>query len=171
MIYKELNDVLESLPFEAILAGGCVRDTVLGKDIKDYDVYAWDTYETRIKLYEAYPNHIDVTENDEHAYEAGNFSVVNTQAVAIDGNPIQVMLLDKVEIGDCATLQEYVEKHFDFGICKATYHKLGGLHLTEAFNKDVANKTITYYESDLNWYNPDRAERMLAKFPDYELVE
>jgi hypothetical protein len=81
------------------------------------------------------------------------------------------MLLDKLEIGDCATLQEYVEKHFDFGICKATYHKLGGLHLTEAFNKDVANHTITFYESALNWQNPERVERMLAKFPDYTLVE
>src|SRR3990167_1885349 len=47
-----VTDILEKAGFEAYLVGGCVRDLILGRDPKDWDVTTNATPEQIIPLFE-----------------------------------------------------------------------------------------------------------------------
>lgn len=168
MKYKALDAVLAKIPFEGCLAGGCVRDTVFGTEIKDYDFYMFgDDYVLRA-IFERYPNHTVQAKPDLIAagYPLDFIMTVIDTGEYIDGKELQIMVVHGEQFN---SLEEFIEANFDFGICKAAYNE-DGLWTSFDFDKDDRQGTITYTPSKYNYFSQNHADRLVAKFPEFKLV-
>ena len=161
---KAAADLLDSLGCDGIVAGGAIRDTVLRRMVKDFDVYVENTPVNFDALRKRFPNLtlLDADHDDYEGCASANLTVYEANELH-DGKPVQIMLVRRDPV-------EYVRNVFDFGLCKAFLCNTWGLVLEPEFIQDVRAKTITFYPSDENWYSESRAKRLTEKYPDYRLV-
>jgi hypothetical protein len=118
-----------------IIAGGAVRDFLLGAVPRDIDLFVTDSPEVReaIAMLGAKPvlkycEHV-VRYKRDSAYilqQAGDLPPLNIVVVKHQLDP--KLLLD----------------NFDFGICQAGWSAREGFRITDAFFSDAAAKTFTY---------------------------
>ncbi|WP_320535304.1 hypothetical protein [Robbsia andropogonis] len=161
---KAAAELLDSLGCEGIIAGGAIRDAVLHRLVKDFDVYVENTPANMEALQRRFPNMTLLdTESDDYEGAAPMLLVVYEANERHDGKPIQIMLVRRDPV-------EYVQSVFDFGLCKAYLCNTLGLVLEPEFIQDVRAKTITYYPSDDNHYSETRAQRLSEKYADYRVV-
>lgn len=148
----------------AFVGGGAVRDTVLGRPIKDIDV--WILVD-------------DLSEFEGLLAEAGlqlefnldyfNYRALGTSVLGeVDGLPVQLVALRR----DLCPSMETATAQFDFGLCQISYDGVG-LFPTSAFITDMLNNTMTL---DLSRPGVDEArsraryERLKEKYPEFTLV-
>ena len=163
MKYETLDKVLEAIPFEGALAGGCVRDTIYGREVKDYDFYMiGGDFELR-QVFERYPNHKVQAKPDLIAagYPLDFIMTVIDTGEYIDGKELQIMVVHSEQFN---SLEEFVDLNFDFGICKVMYDERGVTELFD-FKQDEQDHTITYHPSKYNYFSQDHADRLVAKYP------
>lgn len=143
-----------------VVAGGFVRDAVLGRQYKDIDVF--------IPNYEA--------DTEEGHDEEIQYELSDTLDLVTDDVRINIIRLG----WRCQSIVE-VLKRMDTGICQAAlvpktipegpfftghYDVLATPHFVD----DVAYKQITVMRPDLRESGrSDHIDRLIAKFPDYEL--
>lgn len=157
---KELHE-----RFGAVLMGGAVRDTLLGKPVKDYDVYINFEYFSEL---EAYLEELGL-EYEEHLYIKGDaaydhqylWNVLDIKGDALDW---QIMLYDPQK-----SFRDILDS-FDIGLCMVA---LNGdmLIQTEKFLKDKDSKTLTVYRNGWGETGVEaHINRLLEKYPDYTVV-
>lgn len=164
--FETLDRVLEQIPFEGYLAGGCVRDTIYGKAVKDYDFYCWNDFAA--PLYEKYPNHRIQSKPDLIAagYPLDFLMDVVDTGEYIDGKELQIMMIKSEQFLD---VPDFIDQNFDLGICKVLYNKEQGLIRLHDFDRDEQDNCITYTPSKYNYYSQDHVDRVVAKYPDRRL--
>lgn len=126
----ELWDEIRSyLPYEAIIAGGAVRDYMLQGPHRDIDVFL--LYQNFIDLpgefkYDA----PDIPREDEYPKDAAPFAVLN---YTYKGNKIQLIYTEK-------SPREHIDT-FDIGLCQMWYD--GEIHMTKIAEQDWRDHTLT----------------------------
>lgn len=162
----------------AVMAGGAIYDLYTGQAIKDYDIFIKlsngaideDTIAAAMQIpgngsqmfgeafieevvtrtgYELSP-HVDQVWNVEHG-------VYTYQLIFLTMDPI-----------------DYIEKHFDFGICKA-YCDGRKIRYTIECLKDINEKTITicdggFKQMQFDYILKNHLARVRRKYPSHQLV-
>lgn len=138
---------------EIYIAGGYLRDTLLGKPIKDIDVFLYAS-EQNIELMQCKS---DFVKTSVEAYNSQMFHLTGN----ITGTRLNLIF------------PKYPwHKHFetfDIGLCKICYDvKQNILKQSPEFRRDVDNKTITLLP------NPrpcqEHVDRVMRKYPDYRVI-
>ncbi len=133
--------ILAELPGGAIVAGGAVRDYLLGVEPKDIDVFiAANKFMNPAGFHE-------LGEDKDAEYGAMSEICVVTRGVVADRQ------VDLVGV-DYPNVSDMIER-FDFGVARCWYD--GELHDTPEAAADRANKTVTLFLDD-------RLERSRARF-------
>jgi hypothetical protein len=150
-LFDQFDEILSKLKAVgitgALIAGGACRDHLLGRPVKDIDVFVPYQMNVGVKLAQAFgafnvspiiaAEYAGAGGEVEHVYEIREEDADPFAPHPLEHVPVQVIVLspglNPIERA----------KHHDFGICQAWY--LGGrLHeVTEAFHLDMANKTFT----------------------------
>jgi hypothetical protein len=145
----------------AVIAGGYVRDTVLGVEPKDIDVYIHapgDAWETEAALREAVQAHTtemlgssgETTDTDFRERLTAVFKVYRTAEANID-----VLFFNEPIAPDASN----VLASFDVALCQAAMLPNGEIVSTPGFKSDVAWNELTILRAS------DHAERLVGKFP------
>lgn len=152
------SEILKQFPPQAIIAGGAVRDFLLGVEPKDIDVFIPNTppeQPSRIS-FEAFgcPSdryglfRIDGIYERQAEYEAlNNICLVST-------GTLHGYRVDAIELTDVITPLELVQT-FDFGINQCWFDSV--THITGNMIHDSQNQVVTLYHTD-------RMDRSLKRF-------
>jgi hypothetical protein len=142
--YQDILIALKAIVPDAHIAGGAVRDTILGKPIQDIDIFIEDDWtENAAELLRSQFGYVKVGEWKKYL----GFS---------DPAMIRVAKFEKAEetIPICiiGLVSGYVTPksniaRFDFGICMVAFDGENTIR-TPKFDSDVENKTFTLYRAD-----------------------
>lgn len=173
---------------EAVIAGGALRDTLCGKDVKDVDIFIEAKLGrdreplTQLMLEQALGVKCPLQEVDdeyaEHFREGELYGVFNvtekfygspdySDIGELSDPPIQIIALNMP-----VTLESVVER-FDFGICKvSTDGTVDFIH--HDFAHDVDNRVFTLRATNRTPEQIERSkkrfERLSEKYQNYTLV-
>lgn len=142
-------------PADIWIAGGFLRDTLLGKPIKDVDVFVnTSTNFPTFCLEGMSPSSDEVYSESEMCC----FKVVGTR-------------LNIIQLLNGVGVKEYIDKKFDLGLCQIGIPLVGQsqytLYTTPAFEEDCKNKTLTV----INGASPsEHISRVANKYHDHTLI-
>lgn len=152
-----------------LIAGGAVRDAVLGKEIADIDIIV--PVPTRPTLHNPYWDPVrryDTPSDSDSGEELANQNwVVRSTVVERPWSPYPINLLyveDQEPDEDPST---YLER-FDYGLCMIGY-TANGLHLTPAFVKDARKHQLTLVGPGADYTSPARYEKLAEKFEGWKI--
>lgn len=132
------------------IAGGYLRDTLLGKPIKDIDVFVYGD-----------PWLMERVEKDR--------AFVKTSVQEYDGDLFHLTgNIKNTRINLLFPKKNWAAhfNSFDLGICKVSYElKRDFLHQHSDFIKDAENKTLTHVGKVQ--HNEEHVHRIQKKYPDY----
>ncbi len=155
---------------EAIVAGGCLRDTIMGRPVNDIDIFVPENavepaqraiHETHPKCTKSIPKPYFIFNSDVRTVryydpkDGVKWPQVNIIAVA----------------GEC-TPEAQLER-FDFGICRVAFD---GVRLWKdlGFDRDQRDETFSLLvgqSEEQRKYSLKRFERLLAKYPGWRFVD
>jgi hypothetical protein len=126
------------------IAGGAVRDTILGRPIKDIDVFIrHDTAEEAAKLLRASFGYLKVGEWEQYAlFSDPTVAGVAKFEKADETIPICLIAL-KEDLGPTENIGR-----FDFGICMAAWTGVGEFIKNPRFTRDIESETFTLHRAD-----------------------
>ncbi|MES3032069.1 MAG: HDIG domain-containing metalloprotein [Patescibacteria group bacterium] len=137
---SHVTDVLEQAGFEAYLVGGCVRDLILGKEPKDWDVTTNAKPEDIGKLFEktVYENTFGTVAVIQEDVSRETLRQIEVTPYRIEAKYSDFRHPDEVKFSD--KLEDDLKRR-DFTINAMAYSKG---HLTDMFDglKDIKDKTI-----------------------------
>lgn len=141
----------------AIVAGGYLRDVILGGQPKDVDVWLYNPLPKDLKL--ELPGQYKIKRN---IFMKDSLSIRRIISVEWEGIVFDIIQLLDPNI--------HAIDRFDFGINQVYYDGVK-LITSRVFDYDRANHTISYINTPENYLRlgriiKDRIPRMLAKYPD-----
>lgn len=140
-----LNKVaaLFNLP-DAILAGGAVRDHLLDKTIRDFDIYTTKKPKTLTWLEQKLTGISEMGDvATEHAYDFNGGPDFLITRFRMRGYPIEIITVPH------ARPSNHV-KTFDIGICRVWMDQDGRVHSLPGFTEDQKSRTIRVYVDAVN---------------------
>ena len=173
---KQAIDILAKLHAggfpSAIVAGGCVRDEIFGKPVKDIDVFV--SYADVARWYTTdhiahFENAIGrkVTKEDWSTYmDIPDVDSVYSVHSLTKELPVQIIVMKK----GLSPVQRIDQ--LDFGFCQV-FANGKDVFATDEFYDDLRNKTITLvhcehqHEFDRSWV---RLNRLMKKYPEFDYV-
>lgn len=182
-----LKHVQSAFAKEAIIAGGAVRDFVMGNPYRDVDIWIPTNKKLVAKGLELIlPKKLKFGDDD---YISNRKKVERDGAFMVSHDPYSegcggyINELHNLHYrGDLYQLifvafsdpRELVKKFFDFNFNKA-WHDGTSVTTTPEFEEDRKNKTLTYDQSQ---FDPDnikklvavRAAKLLARYPEFKLT-
>lgn len=135
----------------AIVAGGAVRDTLLGRPVKDIDVFHDLVLQNTNDLERVLPR--TEAEEIEHRYDSK--SVWNLPSLNIDFIYVGSFVVD----GD---FSDYIHEHFRCNLSKVWYDA-GTLHFSPEFIRAVATQTLEFRTGTAQ----DYIDKICAKYPEF----
>lgn len=159
---------------DAVIAGGALRDTLLGRPVKDIDVFASSEFvasrAVALELHRLFdcPAKIVISEAwaEYNAMLDGVACAVEVSPDNITGLPLQVILMDHP-----VTMQSAVER-IDFGLCRVA-HNGKELFLHPDFVHDQLHECFTIRRcrnAAQLWRSRGRHVRLQAKYQGWPLV-
>lgn len=145
-----------------ILAGGAVRDHLLGRKIRDFDFYIrnirGDIFDPDTQSQLQF-----VGQNYDHQHldgiiEVWRWNKYNSDIIFVKEDP-----------------RIHIRKHFDLGICMAYFDFVTNKYeTTKEFDRDYDNKTLTHYISNTNKKLTEtellRIQKIQTKYPEYRYI-
>lgn len=167
-IFEVLLRVQGIVGTNAYLTGGAMRDLLHGKPIKDLDIF--------VRYCNSAMADVDDEFHFNHCYQRINSDVATylgmTEVLGVSGYDMKPYPLNIIYLDDSVTdtLDEIITRN-DFGICQVGLGCNGQIAWTEAFEKDVVNKTFTNTRHNdwpraIKWW-----ERLQEKYPGYQLID
>jgi len=167
-LFKELEKFITKKDY--LLAGGAVRDFLLRKPIKDYDIYIRNTSLNKINAHKIF-------ESDLAKRKAATLSDSdNTDRVC------NFAYADKIDcsfifVDTALRLPEYVQIYFDIGLCKCWFdNRAEKFVVTKEFEHDRNNKVLTAaYQAGVHENSAvgrsilEHIPRILKKYPDFSV--
>lgn len=146
----------------AVVAGGYLRDIMLGVQPKDVDIWIYNRLPKELVL-DLPPDSYKVLRR---IPIQNSFAMKRIISVEWKG-----ITFDIIQLRD-PTVRAI--DRFDFGLNQAWYDGTS-IHTTLAFDKDQRDETITYLNNSENYTRldriiKDRIPRMIAKYPTYKVV-
>jgi hypothetical protein len=180
-LFDQFEEILSKLKdagiMGALIAGGACRDHILGRPVKDVDVFVPSQPNIDVKLAQAFgafnvspiiaAEYAGAGGEVEHVYEIQEEDADPFAPHPLEHVPVQVIVL--------APGLNPVERaaHHDFGICQAWY--IGGrvFSWTEAFHLDMQFRTFTLSQCE-DQQQFDRSMRrwtgkFAKRFPEFSL--
>jgi len=166
-----------------IIAGGAVRDFVMGKPYRDIDIWIPEVKKGQkaFTLEAVIPQQLEFGDDDnisstpldladqprDNPYEDVK-GILSVHDMYYKGTQYQLIFVPD-------NPKELVENHFDFGFCRI-FHDGHKIHTTKAFETDRDNKTLTYDISTMDRANIEKIEKvrgpkLLKKYPDFTLIK
>ena len=151
---QSLENILADHP-GAILAGGALRDTIIGRPVKDYDIFipCWGG---------SLPN------GDAMIDGRKKYGARKVEHVKYADQEFDLIYIWPEEIAE-EDFAQWVVDRFDFNICKVAYDPSTGLCFGDGFWADVVGKCLTLARRSAGWES--HYERLKLKFPDYLFCE
>jgi len=141
------------------VAGGLLRDYILDRKPKDVDIYTTNPeLESILSKGSTRGASSFKPRGKEYAYTMNGIKQV--YSVEFPELIADIIVLAP-GVGD---FERWMRSNFDADICKVWWDG-SQLHLTEEFERDVRNKTITYHPEAPS--NNDHIERIMKKYPDF----
>jgi hypothetical protein len=175
LFLERIHDLVDE---EAVVAGGACRDWWMGKPCNDIDIYlrtfAGDEKNALEKALEE-PLNILQDVNTEY-YQGNNFTINRIISFRWEGENFQIMFCDPYSIKD--RFDRAVVDHIDTGINRVySWNPTSKVALIPSieFLRDIENKTITFFESELSESQKEHSQanhlpKMKKYFPDYKLL-
>jgi hypothetical protein len=157
LVEKVLN--LDS-PSKPLIAGGFVRDLILGIKPRDADIYIEDRAGLREEL-----TALGLSPSTPITKYGGK----HIKTIYTDGSAVEVMIVGN-------TPSQVIQNSFDYGICMVAMDGKGQIFVTPAFNQDVRAKTITCYirpsltPGQIGKSLLLRSQKLRSKFPEMEFA-
>ncbi|MCA8110265.1 hypothetical protein [Burkholderia cepacia] len=178
-LIKQFDSILAQLQevgVKGLIAGGAVRDHILGKPVKDIDVFVAHDPDVVSKLQAAFGVlHVNPSLAAEYIGEAGQSEVSHVYEVSFGDDPFDPDLGHvPVQVIALAPGMDPLDrvKHHDFGICQCWYVGHGFKMYTEAFAADMSGKRFTLMHCE-DQHQFDRSmrrwERFKERFPEFSL--
>lgn len=174
-VIVKIEPILEEYGCDMVtIAGGAVRDSMLGKQIKDYDVYIncpdinrKGILRARKSLAHLYPNGINAVFTPNKIYNnyykdftVRCYTIRNIDFIFMDCHPVK-----------------FIKEYFDIGLCECWFDFTTlNFCTTGAFDRDKNNKTLTVQiKPGMPLYSigksfTDHLPRLKKKFPDYKVL-
>lgn len=162
-IYSMILRTIQAIEPSALIAGGCLRDLILGKEVKDIDIFIPSSDLGAIKRELDKISYVrGLLMEDQEEYKGSSFILASIDYTG-KGPPLNLIL-----VNDITT----IPNNFDFGLNQISYRG-DTIISTEAFNEDLQQQTFT-----LKWCeNQERFDRCVRRFrrlwqkyPGYKLV-
>lgn len=169
--FLEVAAAIRSATGVAHLAGGCLRDTIFGKPVKDVDVFVHansDFVEIEAALAGAFGSAKLVMQTDFSSC-AGMADVLSSMEYLVGPEGLRVNV---IELIGTPTLMEVLQR-MDFGICQVG-HDGEDLVFTEAYEIDAAlhTFTVTRRDDDPSYARTlNRWARISEKYQGWELYD
>lgn len=166
---------LQEVGVKGLIAGGAVRDHILGKPVKDIDVFVAHEPNLVSKLQAAFGVlHVDPSLAAEYIGEAGQSEVSHVYEVSFGDDPFGPFNRIPTQVIVLAPGMDPLDrvKHHDFGICQCWYEGNGMTASTGAFFDDAASKqfTLSHCEDRQQFDRSMRRwERFKERFPEFSL--
>lgn len=138
---KEWLEFASKCP-KGVIAGGCLRDWIIGASINDVDIFVPGLTAEEAEGIDEYAMGFRVTNVIEHQIK---YQIIKHRFQ----NGIEEVL-----------------DHFDIGICKIAYPGYYLLH--EHFIEDYQHKILTVHLR--NWRHEPHLEKLREKFPHWEVI-
>ncbi|MDF0504855.1 hypothetical protein POK33_29400 [Burkholderia cenocepacia] len=168
---------LQEVGVKGLIAGGAVRDHILGKPVKDIDVFVAHDSDVVSKLQTAFGVlHVSPSLAAEYIGEAGQSEVQHVYEVSFGDDPFGQFNRAPTQVIVLAPGMDPLDrvKHHDFGICQCWYEGSpnGVMASTEAFLDDYRQKffTLSHCEDQQQFDRSMRRwERFKERFPEFSL--
>lgn len=155
------TNILNQLPGSKVIAGGCVRDWMLGVPEKDIDVfYSNAPEEFVLNNGDGWRLAPDQVQQDENRQHEGMQNILGIVDMFYQDHRVQL-----IRLNDDVNLSRYVH-NFDITICKGSFRPFEGLLVPSAMASDLEEKQILC-EGQTNQTSV-RARRFLEKISQYE---
>jgi len=143
--------------YPILLAGGAVRDVLNGREIKDFDFFVDNR--AKIALVDKSPYVFDKVSIE---YYDNDLEAYNLSSTFLGSRGMQFMFTNMAP-------EIYIQDKFDIGLCKCWVNiKHGNLHLTEAYEKDVRDCTISVECNDR--FNVEHIKRVQDKYLHHNVI-
>lgn len=171
LFLKELDSVLEAVKecgaTDCMVAGGAIRDMLLGKPIKDIDVFYYgvlDDAKTK-KYFKLADKHLEDQKviNEYYKEEKSSWEIY-ADDVYMDTIEFPIQLIHVKTEKDYG-LPGHIHT-FGCNLSKALFN--GHLCLSDGFLEDVWLKQLTFTDQ---LRTGNYKEKMMAKYPDYAVVD
>lgn len=132
-----------------VISGGCIRDTVLGKPVKDIDIFiSYREVEDYLSLFGKTIKDCKTTfywEGKKERQDYENVDIVGTYELTIsnDFNDFEVNIIAM----NANYSREQICNRHAFGICRCALDK-DGFYFSPEFKKDFRNKTMTLFRTE-----------------------
>ncbi len=180
--YAEILSEIHSVIPSAIIAGGAVRDLCHDKPVNDIDIYvptgaalgktAFDSDEMYESEFWEYLFSMDGTDdyidsNTGDGSGEGSIHIDTVFEIYSNNTLYNIILVDLNPV-------EYVERHFDVGLCKA-YFDGKKFRLTADFMRDSKNSTLTIVAENMKQNDFDRmmeghVTKLQRKYPHHSII-
>lgn len=171
-----LGPLSEVIGAPVVLAGGAVRDALLERPIKDYDLFVshkayWSGLITELVRSGIIPKGEFnlITTYDECDTPFGR-EVGMILTWMLEGIEVQLIFLKGFEV--TATPEDFTNR-MDFGMSRVAYCQ-GKFHIDQSFYRDVQNRTFTYLRGNPRLDDLTRSfkrfERLHDKYPGYIML-
>lgn len=142
----------EHIKSPVYLAGGAVRDTLLGREVKDYDFFI-PKFEAKNLPWEKRGKAIPVGKD----YDP-DFYVKEQE---VDGHIVQHIIVNN---------PTYRVRNFDIDLCEV-WINFSNMEVgcTSGFKRSIEEKAFRYYKTLSR--NENHLERVKEKYPEYKVIE
>jgi hypothetical protein len=164
--WLQLLRVMELHFPEVLLAGGAVRDLILGKRPKDLDLWVnphtadAEFLKANLRAFPRDPANSALISQPSAAHQIESIWTCNWK-----GTAVEIIVLNAPLIAD----PEALTSTFDIGLCQAAMYPSGMVYLSEHFTKDLRDHTMTVIRDETPHSTLARLERFKAKFPDFTI--
>jgi len=158
-----LTHLLSAISSEAVLAGGSARDTLLGKPIKDYDIFM-PIHRGDLQRVFAQVGCIVGRELSGHliTHHGTEYQYGRPEVLAV----LKIANLDVVLYDDrVGRTPDQIVRTFDCGLSQAWFDRVGRVRTTDTF--DYCRDTRRNYFRGMR---EERVRRLAHKFPEWEMV-
>lgn len=154
------TNILNQIPGNKVIAGGCIRDWMLGVPEKDIDVFYNGTGTNDFVLDADWRLAEDQVQPDENRQYEGMNQIIGISDLIYQDHRVQLIRLD-----DAVDLGTYIT-NFDISICKGNFRSFEGLMIPGPMARDLEAKHI-FCEGQINQTSV-RANRFLEKISQFE---
>lgn len=162
-IYDTILRTIQAIEPSAMIAGGCLRDLILGREVRDIDVFIPERDIGTIEQELAKISYLRSNLTETHEEYKGSSFISASIDYEGKGPPINLVC-----VKDITT----IPAEFDFGL-NQIYYKGEVITSTLAFDEDFHHQTFTlkYCENQERFYRClARFRRIWQKYPTYRLV-
>jgi hypothetical protein len=136
---RDLLGRIRKISPQAVIAGGAVRDDLLGVEPKDYDFFIpFKEYPNVVREFNGGKRHPKSKD-----YTTSHSDISDVYQFEYEGIKVELM---RSRFDPSEDFGQKVIQSFDFGICMAYYEGSSLIRDTDKFQEDVKNGTMTLYK-------------------------